>query len=77
MIKACPDVILKFITKTINNRILLLVYNIVIASKYVDVLSFNQYVNELNDFHFPGKEEIDKPFIISEFMVENEFQQKK
>ena len=42
-------------------------YNIVIASKYVDVLSFNQYVNELNDFHFPGKEEIDKPFIISEF----------
>ena len=42
-------------------------YNIVIASKYVDVLSFNQYVNELNDFHFPGKEEVDKPFIISEF----------
>ena len=42
-------------------------YNIVIASKYVDVLSFNQYVNELNDFHFPGKEGIDKPFIISEF----------
>ena len=42
-------------------------YNIVIASKYVDVLSFNQYVNELNDFNFPGKEEIDKPFIISEF----------
>jgi hypothetical protein len=42
-------------------------YNIEIASKYVDVLSFNQYVNELNDFHFPGKENMDKPFIISEF----------
>ena len=28
-------------------------FNILIASKYVDVLSFNQYVNELNDFNFP------------------------
>ena len=28
----------------------------------IDVTSF-----ELNDFHFPGKEGIDKPFIISEF----------
>ena len=35
MIKACPDVILKFITKTINNRILLLVCNIVIASRWI------------------------------------------
>ena len=24
----------------------------------MDVLSFNQYVNELNDFHFPGKEKL-------------------
>ena len=42
-------------------------YNIAIASKYVDVLSFNQYVNELNDFNFPSRDSIDKPFIISEF----------
>ena len=42
-------------------------YNIEIASKHVDVLSFNQYVNELDNFKFPSQNNIDKPFLISEF----------
>ena len=42
-------------------------YNIQIASKYMDVLSFNQYVNELDEFKFPSQNNIDKPFLISEF----------
>jgi len=42
-------------------------YNVKIASEYLDILSFNQYDNELVDFTFPGSEHIDKPYIISEF----------
>ncbi|MEC8031518.1 MAG: hypothetical protein VX138_06125 [Bacteroidota bacterium] len=42
-------------------------FNVEIAAKYVDVLSFNQYVDELDDFTIPSNKKIDKPFLISEF----------
>ena len=29
-------------------------FNVEIAAKYVDVLSFNQYVDELDDFEIPS-----------------------
>jgi len=40
--------------------------NVSIAAKYVDILSFNAYENEIENYPYPP-EEIDKPFIISEF----------
>jgi len=40
--------------------------NVSIAAKYLDILSFNAYENEVEQYPFPPSE-IDKPFIISEF----------
>ncbi len=43
-------------------------YNIPIAAKYVDILSFNLYRNEIDAFDYPGAAvSVDKPFIASEF----------
>ncbi|PCI33641.1 MAG: hypothetical protein COB60_07340 [Flavobacteriaceae bacterium] len=40
--------------------------NVSIAAKYLDILTFNAYENEVEQYPYPPKE-IDKPFIISEF----------
>lgn len=40
--------------------------NVSIASKYLDVLTFNAYENEVEFYPYPQKN-IDKPFIVSEF----------
>lgn len=40
--------------------------NVSIAAKYLDVLSFNAYENEVEFYPYPQKN-IDKPFIVSEF----------
>ncbi|MBR8536162.1 hypothetical protein KDU71_11385 [Carboxylicivirga sediminis] len=40
--------------------------NTSIAAKYLDILSFNAYENEVEFYPYPAKD-IDKPFIISEF----------
>ncbi|WNC69160.1 hypothetical protein RI845_03140 [Thalassotalea nanhaiensis] len=40
--------------------------NISVAAKYVDILSFNAYENEVEHYPYPAAD-IDKPFIISEF----------
>ena len=42
-------------------------YNVPIGAEYLDIVSFNQYDNELNTFTYPGKDSFDKPYIISEF----------
>lgn len=41
-------------------------FNIPIAAKYLDILTFNAYENEVEFYPFPQKN-IDKPFIVSEF----------
>lgn len=41
-------------------------WNTTIAAKYLDILSFNAYENEVEFYPYPQKS-IDKPFIISEF----------
>lgn len=40
--------------------------NVAIGAKYLDVLSFNAYENEIEFYPYPQKE-LDKPFIVSEF----------
>ncbi|GGZ87421.1 hypothetical protein [Algibacter mikhailovii] len=40
--------------------------NVTIAAKYLDILSFNAYENEIEKYPYPPKE-LDKPFIVSEF----------
>ncbi len=40
--------------------------NVTIAAKYLDILSFNAYENEIEHYPYPPSE-VDKPFIISEF----------
>jgi len=40
--------------------------NVSIAAKYLDILSFNAYENEIEHYPYPPKE-VDKPFIVSEF----------
>ncbi|GAB1308880.1 hypothetical protein KH5_15630 [Urechidicola sp. KH5] len=40
--------------------------NVSIAAKYLDILSFNAYENEIEFYPYPQKG-IDKPFIVSEF----------
>ncbi|MDG1731255.1 MAG: hypothetical protein P8K68_08470 [Algibacter sp.] len=42
-------------------------YNVPIGAQYLDIISFNQYDNELTDFEYPGKGTFDKPYLISEF----------
>ncbi len=42
-------------------------YNVPIGAEYLDIISFNQYDNELTDFQYPLRENIDKPYLISEF----------
>lgn len=42
-------------------------YNVPIGAQYLDIISFNQYDNELTGFEYPGKGFFDKPYIISEF----------
>lgn len=41
-------------------------YNMAVAAKYLDIFTFNAYENEVEFYPFPP-ENIDKPFIISEF----------
>ncbi|MBK3517094.1 hypothetical protein [Carboxylicivirga marina] len=40
--------------------------NTTVSAKYLDILTFNAYENEVEFYPYPAKE-IDKPFIISEF----------
>lgn len=40
--------------------------NVAVAAKYVDILTFNAYENEVEHYPYPAAN-IDKPFIISEF----------
>ena len=40
--------------------------NVSVGAKYLDILSFNAYENEVEHYPYPAAE-IDKPFIISEF----------
>lgn len=42
------------------------IYNMTVAAKYLDIFSFNAYENEVEFYPYPP-EEIDMPFIISEF----------
>lgn len=42
-------------------------YNVPIGAKYLDIISFNEYANELVEFNYPGKGTFDKPYLISEF----------
>jgi len=42
------------------------IYNVTVAAKYVDILTFNAYENEVEFYPYPQKS-VDKPFIISEF----------
>ena len=42
-------------------------YNVGIGAKYIDILTFNQYDTELTNYAYPLKQEIDKPFMITEF----------
>lgn len=40
--------------------------NVAIAAKYLDILTFNAYENEIEFYPYPPKN-VDKPFIVSEF----------
>ncbi len=42
-------------------------YNVGVGAKYIDILTFNQYDTELINYAYPLKQEIDKPFMITEF----------
>ena len=42
-------------------------YNVPIGAQYLDIISLNQYDNELVGFKYPGSDTFDKPYIISEF----------
>ena len=42
-------------------------YNVPIGMQYLDIISFNQYDNELDTFAYPGKDTLDKPYMITEF----------
>jgi hypothetical protein len=42
-------------------------YNVTIGAKYLDIISFNQYDNEITENTFEELQHIDKPFIVSEF----------
>jgi hypothetical protein len=42
-------------------------YDVTIGAQYLDILSFNQYDNELTEFSYPGMKTFDKPYLISEF----------
>ncbi len=42
-------------------------YNVGIGAQYIDILTFNQYDTELINYAYPLKEQIDKPYMITEF----------